>query len=120
MKTGAFGASQHAASRTLRLHSGLIKATNQVINEEQQKLKAARIAKAAEPIKSRAPKGKALLTEAEVLECRTLHEFHGWGRRALARRYPKASDDYLRKLLDYEIRAQLHLDPRHVGPVPID
>lgn len=115
MKTGAFGTSQRTQRAGAHLHSSLRKLSIQVLNDEQQKLKAARLAKAAEPLKTRAPKGKVLLTDDEVIECRTLHEVHGWSVRALARRYPKASEQHLINLLHYRTRAQPHLDPKPGG-----
>lgn len=113
---GAIGSSQSLQHRSLQLDRGLLKLANQVINEEQQKAKVARIAKAAKAPQSRASKGKVLLTDEEVLECRTLHEIQGWGIRALVRKYPNTSEDYIRRLLNYQVRAQPHLDPRCVRP----
>lgn len=48
----------------------------------------------------------ALMNDAQVLECRGLHEFHGWDRKRLAEKYGMTVD-YMKKLLDYSTRSKL-------------
>lgn len=62
-----------------------------------------------QPVKKPAAKKKVILTDEQVIECRTRYEFEGWSRRRLLDEYEKygVTNQYLYNLLSYATRSKL-------------
>lgn len=55
-----------------------------------------------------------LLSEDQVLECRARHEFAGWSVSHCASNYG-TTVSYMRQLLSYSLRSNLHAEPKHTN-----
>lgn len=58
--------------------------------------------------------GPTLLTDAQVIEARGLHEFQGWGPKRLADRFG-TTPEYMQGLLRYATRSKLFPKPEDFG-----
>lgn len=58
--------------------------------------------------------GPTLLTDAQVIEARGLHEFQGWGPKRLAERFG-TTPEYMQGLLRYATRSKLFPKPEDFG-----
>lgn len=90
------------------LGSALLHSISEKVLAEERQVKAA-ARKAPKPD----PAYRTLLTDAQVLEARALHEFGGRSISDIARRY-SLEYGYARRLLDYTVRSKLIAKREHL------
>lgn len=66
------------------------------------------------PVERKRGRPATLLSEAQVLECRARHEFAEWSVTDCAKYYD-TTVSYMRQLLSYTLRANLHAEPKHLN-----
>jgi hypothetical protein len=66
------------------------------------------------PVSRKKGRPATLLSEAQVLECRARHEFADWSVAHCASYY-ETTASYMRQLLSYSLRSNLHAEPKHAN-----
>lgn len=52
------------------------------------------------------------ITDAEILQMRTMHDIDRMPAKEIVAAFPQYNENYLRRILQYDVRAQSHLRPK--------